>query len=198
VAESGALRSQHAVTRLLNRVSVDDKEAVAQLFPLLYDHLRRVARNKMRGERHQSLEPTGLVHEAYLKLMPGALGHRPRNRAQFFAIAARAMRQVLIDRARERGAMKRGGNEVRVTLVDDVAEAPESGQSVRMLAIDRALTKLASLDKIQARVVEMRYFAGASIDEVAEAIGKSPGTVKRAWDAARAFLQIELGNGRGR
>jgi len=171
---------------------------VAQLFPLLYDHLRRVARNKMRGERHQSLEPTGLVHEAYLKLMPGALGHRPRNRAQFFAIAARAMRQVLIDRARERGAMKRGGDDVRVTLVDDVAEAPESTKSMQMLAIDRALKKLASLDAFQAKVVEMRYFAGASIDEVAEAVGKSAPTVKRAWTVARAFLQTELAEGRGR
>jgi RNA polymerase sigma factor (TIGR02999 family) len=192
LSKSNAGASKHDVTLLLQRVSVGDRQAVNELMPLLYRELHRVAERRIRAERYgQSLQPTGLVHEAYLRLARGASGHRPQNRGHFFAIAARAMRQVLIDRAREHQAQKRGGQEVRVTLGDDVAgQSPPA--SVDVLAVDRALKKLAALDRRQARVVELRCFAGASLEEAAESLDVSVPTVKRDWRVASAFLRREL------
>jgi RNA polymerase sigma factor (TIGR02999 family) len=179
------------VTRLLQRASVGDRQAIDRLMELLYRDLHRVAAARMRAERYgQSLQPTGIVNEAYLRMARGVNGHRPQNRAHFFAIAARTMRQVLVDRAREYGALKRGGQEIRVTLGDDLAK--QSPASIDVLAIDRALKKLEALDERQAKVVELQYFAGATLEEVAESLGLSIGTVKRDWSVARAFLRREL------
>jgi RNA polymerase sigma factor (TIGR02999 family) len=191
LSKSHAAPSKRDVTLLLQRVSVGDRQAVNELMPLLYRELHRVAERRIRAERFgQSLQATGLIHEAYMRMARGANGHRPQNRAHFFAIAARAMRQVLIDRAREHAAIKRGGHEVRVTLGDDVAE--QNAASVDVVAIDRALKKLEALDERQAKVVELRYFAGASLEEAAETLGVSVPTVKRDWKIARAFLEREL------
>jgi RNA polymerase sigma factor (TIGR02999 family) len=192
VAGSGST-SRHAVTRLLNRSSLGDEDALAQLMPLVYADLRRVAARRIQGERNRhSFQPTALVHDAYLRLVSGR--QRPANRAHFFAIAARAMRQILVDRARERGALKRGGDDVRVTLADDIGEA--HSDVVDVVAVHEALEKLSTLNAAgarKARVVELRCFAGASEEEAALALGVSVGTVKRDWAFARAWLRKELG-----
>ena len=181
----------HRVTRLLQRASLGDDRAVAELLPLVYADLRRVAARRLRAERRgMSLEATGLVHEAYMRLVPGAVQHRPQNRAHFFAIAARAMRQVLIDRARERGAAKRGGDDLRVSLRDSLVARKD--RPLDVLAVDQALRRLAKMSERQARVVELRYFAGASEEEIAAALGVSTPTVKRDWRVARAWLRKEL------
>jgi RNA polymerase sigma factor (TIGR02999 family) len=143
-----------------------------------------------RERRHHSLQPTGLVHEAYLRLAgsPDLAWH---SRAQFFAIAARVMRQVLVDHARRRRAAKREG--CRVTLTEDAAPA---AAPLDVLDLEEALTELAALDPRQARVVELRYFAGLDVEETAEALGLSARTVKREWQTARAWLQRRLTRGR--
>lgn len=181
------------MTRLLQRASVGNADAAAQLMPLVYGELRRVAARRMRGERHQSLEATGLVHEAYLRLAPGMARHRPQNRAHFFAMAGRAMREILVDRARERAAVKRGRGGMRVTLVDDIAET--ASPSIDVLIIDQAVTRLALVEPRQARVVELRYFGGLALEEIAEALDVAVPTVKRDWVKARAWLERELGRG---
>ncbi len=186
-----SVRSPHDVTQLLQRTMVGDEEALASLMPLVYDELRRVAgRHLLRERRGRTLQTTDLVHEAFLRLVPGTAGHRPQNRAHFFAIAARAMREILIDRARARAAAKRGGARLRVTLSDVAARPAEISEDV--LALEEALVRLARLDPRQARIVELRYFAGASIEEMSEALRVSPATVKRDWAAARAWLRREL------
>ena len=180
-----------SVTALLERARNGDRDALSALLPLVYDELRRVARHQMRRERPgQTISSTGLVHEAWLRL--SAAAHlSPQNRAHFLAIAANAMRQILVERARARHAAKRGGHRQQVTLDETslAADAP----AVDVLAVDTALDKLAALDPGQARLVELRYFGGLSIEETAEALGLSPATVKRRWSSARAFLAAELG-----
>ncbi len=179
-----------SVTALLERARSGDREALATLLPLVYDELRRIARGQMRRERPgQTLTSTGLVHEAWLRL--SASSHlAPHNRAHFLAIAANAMRQILVERARARHAAKRGGHRERVTLNEAVLPGPEPDLDV--LAVDTALDKLAALDPEQARLVELRYFGGLSVEETADALGISPATVKRRWTSARAFLAGEL------
>jgi len=158
--------------------------------PAVYDELRRLARHYLRRERPgQSLQATALVNEAYLRLKKDK--RQPwQNRTHFFAIAATSMRQILVERARARNATKRGGEQVRITLDDAVASGGE--KSLDLLALDEALTRLAGLDPEQARIVELRFFAGLSIEESAEALGVSPATVKREWTMARAWLKREL------
>lgn len=160
------------------------------MLPQVYDELRRVAASYVRRERDvQTVNATGLVHEAYVRLKRD--GKAPwKNRAHFCAIAANAMRQILIERARARHAAKRGGANVRVTLADDVAAAP--GADVDLDALNQALDRLAALDPGHARLVELRYFGGLTIEETAEALGRSPATVKRDWALARAWLHREL------
>lgn len=151
----------------------------------VYAELRRVAHGYLRHERSRSVQATELVHDAYLRLQTERHPHW-QNRAHFLAIAAIAMRRLLVERARARHALKRGGpGQVQVTLTDQIA-ATETG--VDMLALDEALARLGQLDPQQARIVEMRYFAGMTIDEVADALGISPATVKRDWTLARAWL----------
>jgi RNA polymerase sigma-70 factor (ECF subfamily) len=177
-------------TALLDQARGGDERAVAQLMPLVYQELRRVAGAYMRRERAgQSLQATALVHEAYLRLVKDQR-LTWQNRAHFLAIAASSMRQILVDRARARDSLKRGGDRDRITLHEDAlaAESP----SVDVAALDQALERLAALDPQQARIVELRFFGGLTVEETAEAIGVSPATVKRAWSIAKAWLRREL------
>ena len=181
--------SEKTVTALLSEWSGGDRKAVERLLPLVYDELRRQAARLFRREAPgHTLQPTAVVHEAWLRLRPSGPW---KSRAQFFAVAGRLMREVLIDHARRRSAAKRGGRQSRLTL--DEERTPGGGGGVELLALDEALQKLEGLDPQQARVVELRYFAGLSIEETAEALSVSPATVKREWQMARAWLREALG-----
>lgn len=178
------------VTEVLQRISGGDPGAVDRLLPLVYDELRALARRELRRERSDhTLQPTALVHEAYLKL--ARLDRLEwRDRAHFFGAAAGTMRRVLVSHARRKRAEKRGGGAKAVPLENVVLAARERPEDV--LALDEALARLADLDSRQAQVVECRFFAGMSVPETAEALGISPATVKRDWTAARAWLNREL------
>jgi RNA polymerase sigma factor (TIGR02999 family) len=175
----------------------------AALMPQVYDELRRLAANYLRNERPgQTLQATALVHEAFLRLSKEK--QQPwKNRTHFLAIAALSMRQILVQRARARNAEKRGGGADKITL-DESVIANDAGLSRRsaereggvdVLALDAALEKLAALDPQQAKIVELRYFGGLTVEEVAEAMEISPATVKRHWTVARAWLHKELSSG---
>jgi len=157
--------------------------------PVVYNELRRLAAHYMRGERPgQTIQATALVHEVYLRLAgANAPWHDERH---FVGIAARAMRQILVDRARARGAAKRWAGLNRVSLVDSLAVAAD--ETIMLPALDEALTRLEAIDPEQARIVELRFFGGLSIDEAAAALGISSGTLKRRWALARAWLHREL------
>lgn len=160
------------------------------LLPIVYEELKKLAAAYLRRERPgQTLQPTALVHEAYLRLLKDRPG-RWQNRAHFCAIAAHSMRQILIERARARGAQKRGGVQARVTLDEGMVAA--GSQSVDLVALDEALERLEAIDPEQARLVELRFFGGLTIEETAEAMNISPATVKRHWTVARAWLAREL------
>ena len=183
--------SPGAVTRLLARVGAGNQAAFDEVFPLVYAELRRIAGREMRRENPgRTLQTTALVHEAYLRLLKDA-SLSFENRAHFLGVAARAMREILIEHARARVARKRGGGGVRVTLDDAVA--PLASPSIDVLALEEALQRLTRLDKRHARVVELRYFGGMSVEETAAALDLSPATVKRDWTLARAWLYRELG-----
>jgi RNA polymerase sigma-70 factor (ECF subfamily) len=170
-----------------------NEKAVAELMPLVYDELRRLAAGYLRRERPgQTLQPTALVNEAFVRLSQER-GKPFQNRTHFLAIAALSMRQILVQRARARHAEKRGGGAERITLDESIARAPQpSDAGVDVLALDEALTRLAALDPQQAKIVELRYFGGLTIEEAAEALEISPATVKRQWTVARAWLRREL------
>lgn len=176
----------HEVTRLLQELPSGRQEVHEQLFPLVYAELHDLAAHYMRREPDDhTLQPTALVHEAFLRLFD----QRQltwKNRSHFFGIAAQAMRRILVDHARRRQAQKRAGGD-RITLDESVAEAPQ--RSIDLVALDDALHALAALDARQARVVELRFFGGLDIDQTAESLGISAATVKRDWTFARAFLQ---------
>lgn len=179
------------VTALLLRWQEGDAAALERLAPLVYDELRRVARRQMRRERAEhTLEPTAVVNEVYVRLVDQSRAHWV-NRDQFYAVAAHMMRRVLINHARDRRRQKRGGDAARVTLVEpDLGEAP---RDVELIDLDDALRRLGELDPNQERMVELRYFAGLTIEETAQVMGCSPVTVKRDWASARAWLFTELG-----
>jgi len=166
---------------------------VDRLLPTVYQELRRLAASYLRRERAgQTIQATALVHEAYVRLAQNqARGWG--DRTHFLAIAARSMRQILVDRARRRDAAKRGSDPERITLVDHLqgSSAHHAGH-VDVLALDQALERLALLDPQRARVVELRYFAGLTVEETADALEVSPATVKRSWTLARAWLKREL------
>jgi RNA polymerase sigma factor (TIGR02999 family) len=168
----------------------DDRQPLDTLLPIVYQELRRLAAGYLRRERPgQTLQPTALVHEAYLRLLKDKPG-RWQNRAHFCAIAAHSMRQILIERARARDAQKRGGERQRVTLDEGLLAGAE--QSIDLIALDQALERLATLSADQARLVELRFFGGLTIEETAEAMDISPATVKRHWTIASAWLAREL------
>lgn len=184
--------AQDGVTRLLEEARAGREDAITKLFPVVYDELRRLARGQLRRERPgQSMQATALVNEAYVRLVRGDR-LSVENRAHFFGIAAKAMRQILVERARARHAAKRGGAQERVTFDEGAIAAVEPGSSVDLVALNEALARLASLDAQQAKIVELRYFAGLTIEETADALGVSSATVKRAWTLARAWLHREL------
>ncbi|MGH7444583.1 MAG: sigma-70 family RNA polymerase sigma factor [Longimicrobiales bacterium] len=178
------------VTRLLEELAGDGRNTMDSVFPLVYDDLRRLAQRQLRAERvDHTLGATALVHEAYLRLA-GADGIEWQSRAHFFAVAARAMRRILINHAEARNSQKRGGRWRRVQLRADAAVHRDP--DIAMLDLDRALTRLAVLDERQCRIVECRYFAGMSLDETAVGLDISVATVKREWTMARAWLNREL------
>jgi RNA polymerase sigma factor (TIGR02999 family) len=167
-----------------------DALAGGRLMTAVYEDLRRVARRRLRAERaDHSLAPTALVHEAYLRLV-GMRRVRWQNRAQFFAIAARLMRQILVDQARAVGAAKRGAGVWRVPLTDE--RATTGPRDVSLLDLDAALQKLSEADPRLGDLVVLRFFGGLTVEEAAEAVGSSPATVKRDWSRARAWLFREL------
>jgi RNA polymerase sigma factor (TIGR02999 family) len=187
------------VTRLLAELGRGGKggsSAAEQLFPIVYEELRAMADAQLRRERPgHTLQPTALVHEAFLKLVGQTRAHF-ESRAHFLAIAATAMRRVLVHHAEKQRSQKRGGDRGKRDLdhAADVA-APGSGDPVDLIALDDALRRLGELDERKARVVELRYFAGLSIEEAAEALPASPATVKRDWEFARIWLLRELKGG---
>jgi len=184
--------SQHDVTLLLGEMKRGNGEALPKLIPLVYKELRRLAAHCLRDERAgHTLQPTALVHEAYLRLVDQTRAEW-QNRAQFMAVAAQLMRRILVDYARQRIAAKRGGGAPAVTL-PEVAGGLE--QSEEMLAVDEALARLAELDAQQARIVELRYFGGLTVEETAAAMEISPRTVKRDWAMAKSWLKLEITSG---
>jgi RNA polymerase sigma-70 factor, ECF subfamily len=179
------------ITALLVAHRAGDAGAFGALVPLVYEDLRRVARAQLRRRRPgDTLDTTGLVHEAYVRLVDQSRAEW-RDRGHFFAVSSLAMRQILVDYARRRGRMKRGGDLPMVPLED--AEDPAVREAERLLDVDRALVKLATIDQRLAKVVECRYFAGLTEEETAEALGVSVRTAQREWFKARAWLRTELG-----
>ncbi len=175
------------VTRILSAIEQGDPQAAAQLLPLVYDELRRLAAQKLAGEKPgQTLDATALVHEAYLRLIGD---QQFDNRRHFFAAAAEAMRRILIDRARARRSRKRGGDRQRVALDDVAGSDPDD----RLLALDEALTQLAGVDPLAARVVEMHHFAGLAHEQVAPALDITMYQARQKWTFARAWLKSVLG-----
>jgi RNA polymerase sigma factor (TIGR02999 family) len=178
------------VTKLLQGWRAGDPRALDALLPLVYDELRRLAHHHLRNERpNHTLQSTALVHEAYFRLV-GQDFPEWKSRAHFFAIAAQLMRQILVDYARRQRASKRGGG-ICVLPLDDAVALPQS-KDVDVLALDDALNALAELDPRQTRVVELRFFAGLSLEEISQVMGIATATVQRDWTAARAWLYREI------
>ncbi len=183
-------RDPKEVTQLLERWSGGDKGALDELTPLIYNELKRVARRQMSRERaDHTLESTALVHEAYLRLIDQK-GTKWQSRAHFFAVASEMARRILVDYAKARNAKKRGGP--KVSLED--SPEPSIDLDADVIAVNDALDELTKLDARQAKIVELRYFGGLTIEETAEVLGISTPTVKRDWLVARAFLQRALGD----
>ncbi len=185
-----ATDSPESITRLLHDWSSGDQAALNKLMPLIYEELRKLAHGYMGHERPgHTLQTTALIHEAYLRLVDQRSAQW-QNRVQFFAIAAQLMRRILVDYARRRKYQKRGGNAVKVPLEENTVLSTERSEEV--VALDGALERLAVVDPRKARVVELRYFGGLEIPEIAEALGISPATVTRDWRMAKAWLRSEL------
>ena len=184
--------SQQRVTELLTRWSQRDDAALAELTPLVYEELRRLAHHHMGGERpDHTLQTTALVNEAYLHLADQT-NPRWQNRAHFFAVAAQAMRQILVSYARSQRSQKRGGGALKVELDEAALVSPE--ESKEIVDLHEALDRLATLDSRKAQVVELKYFGGLNYDEMAEVLKISRVTVRRDWEFARAWLHTELHN----
>ena len=179
------------VTRLLDAAATGDPRAAAELLPLVYDELRKLAAARMAGEAPgQTLQPTALVHEAYLRLVAADRPGGFDGRAHFFAAAAEAMRRLLIDQARRRAAARHGGGRTRRDLDHVEVAAPEPDDD--LLAVDEALARFEAVDPAKAALVKLRYFAGMTIPQAAEALGIAPSTADRHWAYARAWLHAEL------
>lgn len=179
------------VTRILTAIERGNAQATDELLPLVYEELRRLARRQMAAEPPgQTLQPTALVHEAYLRLVGGE-DLRWKSRAHFFAAAAQAMRRILVERARKRGALKRGGGRARVSF-EHVEAAWDDIPSERILALDAALRRLEHQDPRKAQLVMLRFFTGLTIEETAQGLGVSPATVTREWQFAKVWLYREM------
>jgi RNA polymerase sigma factor (TIGR02999 family) len=182
--------SAKEITQMLVEWSNGREEALTELMPAVYDELRRLAAHYLRRERpDHTLQPTALVHEAYLRLVDQTQV-RWQNRAHFFGIAAKLMRQILVNHALAHRAAKRSGTAIKLTL--DEAAGLSKQQDVDLVALDESLTRLAGLGPQQARVVELRFFGGLTIEETAEVLRISPASVKREWTMAKAWLHCEL------
>src|SRR6516165_4821655 len=180
------------VTRILSAIGDGDPHAAEQLMPLVYDELRKLAAHKLAQEKPgQTLQPTALVHEAYLRLVDVDQAQHWHSRRHFFAAAAEAMRRILVERARHKQTEKHGGQMQRIDL--DQVEAVAHARSTDLVALDEALTKLAAEDPVKAQLVTLRYFAGLSVQEAAQALGISRATADRYWSYARTWLYCELG-----
>lgn len=178
------------VSQLLDAVNQGDQAAFDQLLPLVYDELHRIAGRYMARQHHgQTLQTTGLIHEAYLRLA-NQEEKRWQNRAHFFAVAATAMRQILVDQARSRQRDKRGGDALQVSLGE--AEARADTRAMEVATLDDALKTLATFDPQQSRIVELRFFGGLTMEEITEVLNVSLSTVEREWRTARAWLSREL------
>lgn len=185
--------AQSNVTRLLVEMSQGDSNAAGRLLPLVYDELRNLAASYFRRQRaDHTLQPTALVHEAFLKLIDQTQA-RWNDRAHFFAVAATAMRHILVNHAVAQGTVKRGGGRKQVALDDAVSL--QDGGDVDMLALDEALKRLAAADERKQRIVELRFFAGLTMEEIAGVLDVSKTTVENDWRAARAWLNVELSKG---
>jgi len=181
---------QHSITDLLISSRAGNKAALDELFPLVYSELRRLAQIHLGRERpDHTLQPTALVHEAYMRLVDQRQVDW-HDRAQFFGVAAQMMRRILVNHAEAHNAAKRGGLLTRVTLEESVSW--DAGRELDLVSLDEALTALGALDARQARIVELRFFAGLTIDETADVLAISPATVKREWSMAKAWLRLEL------
>jgi RNA polymerase sigma-70 factor, ECF subfamily len=183
------------VTLLLNQVGSGNQDALAELVPLVYDELRRLAAFHLRKERSDhTLQATALVHEAYLQLV----GQRAdwKNRSHFFGVAAQLMRRILLMYARSHKAAKRGGSARKISLDEALVFSKE--QAEQLVALDELLTRMAALDPQQGRIVELRFFGGLSVEETAGLMGVSSATVKRDWAMAKAWLAREMGGAKGR
>lgn len=182
--------SQHEVTELLVRLTDGDGAVLDELLPLVYAELRRLASSYLRRERQgHTLEPTALVHEAYLRMIDQTQAHW-QNRAHFFGVAAQMMRRILIDHARAHEADKRGGEFQKLSLDENIDVSGE--RAAELVALDDALNRLAEVDPQKSRIVELRFFGGLSVEETAEVLGVSVPTVKRHWRMAKAWLYGEV------
>ncbi len=185
------IRSQDT-TGMLIRLSAGDKDVMSDLLPLIYDELKRLAANYLRRERSDhTLQPTALVHEAYLKMVDITRVNW-QSKAHFIGVAANQMRRILVDHARQHNAEKRGGDFHIMTLNEDIDKAVE--QSTELIALDDVLNELAKIDPTKAKLVELRYFGGLTFEETAEVMGVSVITVKRHWRMAKAWLYGQLTN----
>jgi RNA polymerase sigma-70 factor (ECF subfamily) len=178
------------VTSLLNKLATGDQEAGSQLIPLIYEELRHLAARRLRQERpDHTLQATALVHEAYMKLA-AQRDAKWENRAQFFGVASQAMRRILVDYARGQQRIRRGGKQQKVSLDDVVLVSPDRSEEV--LSVHESLSRLEKLDRRQARIVELRYFSGLTVEEIAEVVGVSTKTVMRELSVAKAWLYGDL------
>ena len=192
MAKSSQSSRSDAVTQVLAEWSRGDKTALDRLVPLIYPELRRIAGRYLRRERpDHTLQPTALVHEIFLQLVDQRYATWD-NRAQFFAVAAQLMRRILVDHARSRQALKRGGSITKVALEIQGVDVSADPVAAEVLAVDQALERLAEQDPDQARIVELRFFAGLTVEETAHVVRRSARTVKREWRLAKAWLFREL------
>lgn len=182
--------SAEHVTLLLKKSQSGSKEALDELFPVVYDELRRLAANRLRDERaDHTLQPTALVHEAYLRLIEQNM-QTWENRAQFFGLAAEMMRRILVNHAVKRNAQKRFGSQTRL-LLDDIVDFTNV-RNVNLITLDEALKELAKFDSQQVKIIELKFFAGLTNEEIAAVTGVSDSTVKREWRVAKAWLHQKL------
>lgn len=191
MTESRPSSASTEITALLVQWSRGDRTAFERLLPMIYDECRQIASRQLRHEhREHTLDPTALVHEAYLRLVDQR-NATWESRAQFFGVVAQVMRRILVDYARARYAKKRGGSTVLVSLEAAAAESSDP-QVVDIIAIDEALGRLAARDPDQVRIIELRFFGGLSVEETAHVLARSPRTIKREWRLAKAWLYQEL------